>query len=43
MQDLMKRGENIEELMAKSKDLSTASVRYYAEVKKQNTASTSCC
>ena len=36
IKDLMKRGETIEELMLKSKDLSTHSVNYYAAAKKHN-------
>ena len=40
MNDLMKRGETIEDLMAKSKDLSTASVSFYKKAKKANTR---CC
>ena len=36
MIDLIKRGETIEELMEKSKDLSKQSVRYYAAAKKKS-------
>lgn len=34
MSDLLQRGETIESLMEKSKDLSTNSVRYYKASKK---------
>jgi synaptobrevin family protein YKT6 len=40
MKDLMARGETIEDLMEKSKDLSTASVSFYKKAKKANTR---CC
>jgi len=41
LQDLLKRGEAMEELMAKSnKDLNTASVDFYKKAKKANTR---CC
>jgi len=32
--DLLKRGENLDNLMAKSKDLSTVSVDFYKKAKK---------
>lgn len=40
MSELMKRGETIDDLMAKSKDLSTSSVSFYKNAKKANTR---CC
>jgi synaptobrevin family protein YKT6 len=40
MKDLLERGETIENLMEKSKDLSTASVSFYKKAKKANTR---CC
>lgn len=36
MEDLLKRGESLDELMAKSKDLSTMSVEFYKKAKKKN-------
>ena len=36
LNDLLKRGENLETLMAKSKDLGTVSVDFYKKAKKQN-------
>ena len=40
LQDLLKRGEAMEELMARSNDLNTASVSFYKKAKKANTR---CC
>ena len=36
MEDLLQRGENLDSLMAKSKDLSTMSVEFYKKAKKKN-------
>uniref|UniRef100_A0A7S3CQ28 Synaptobrevin-like protein n=1 Tax=Strombidium rassoulzadegani TaxID=1082188 RepID=A0A7S3CQ28_9SPIT len=36
LNDVLKRGENLEQLMAKSKDLSAVSVDFYKKAKKQN-------
>ena len=36
LSDLLKRGEELDTLMAKSKDLSTVSVDFYKKAKKQN-------
>ena len=36
LQDLLERGENIDALMAKSKDLSQTSVNFYKTAKKNN-------
>lgn len=36
MEDLIKRGESLDALMAKSKDLSTMSVEFYKKAKKKN-------
>ena len=36
MEDLIKRGESLDTLMAKSKDLSTMSVEFYKKAKKKN-------
>lgn len=36
LSDLLKREENLENLMAKSKDLSTVSVEFYKKAKKTN-------
>lgn len=36
MEDLLKRGESLDVLMAKSKDLSTMSVEFYKKAKKKN-------
>ena len=36
IEDLMKRGESLDSLMAKSKDLSTMSVEFYKKAKKKN-------
>eukprot|EP00933_Yihiella_yeosuensis_P045105 TRINITY_DN40423_c0_g1_i1.p1 TRINITY_DN40423_c0_g1~~TRINITY_DN40423_c0_g1_i1.p1 ORF type:complete len:200 (+),score=45.33 TRINITY_DN40423_c0_g1_i1:69-668(+) len=36
MDDLLKRGENLDQLMAKSKDLSSTSVQFYRTAKKNN-------
>ena len=36
MEDLLKRGESLDALMAKSKDLSTMSVDFYKKAKKKN-------
>ena len=36
LNDIMKRGENLDELMEKSKDLSSVSVGFYKKAKKQN-------
>ena len=36
MEDLIKRGESLDVLMAKSKDLSTMSVEFYKKAKKKN-------
>eukprot|EP00344_Euplotes_crassus_P003417 CAMPEP_0196998170 /NCGR_PEP_ID=MMETSP1380-20130617/3614_1 /TAXON_ID=5936 /ORGANISM="Euplotes crassus, Strain CT5" /LENGTH=110 /DNA_ID=CAMNT_0042414635 /DNA_START=305 /DNA_END=637 /DNA_ORIENTATION=- len=36
MEDLLKRGESLDALMAKSKDLSTMSVEFYKKAKKKN-------
>ena len=38
--DLLKKGEQLDNLMAKSKDLSTVSVDFYKKAKKQNSK---CC
>jgi len=40
LNDILKRGENLDTLMARSKDLSTVSVDFYKKAKKQNK---SCC
>lgn len=40
MEDLLKRGESLDALMAKSKDLSTMSVEFYKKAKKKNSK---CC
>ena len=40
LEDLLKRGEAMDELMSKSKDLSQVSVGFYKKAKKQNQ---SCC
>mmetsp|Transcript_10506 Transcript_10506/g.11782 ORF Transcript_10506/g.11782 Transcript_10506/m.11782 type:complete len:121 (-) Transcript_10506:67-429(-) len=40
MEDLIKRGESLDTLMAKSKDLSTMSVEFYKKAKKKNSK---CC
>ena len=40
LQDLLKRGEAMDELMAKSNDLNTASVDFYKKAKKANSR---CC
>ena len=40
LNDVLKRGENLDTLMARSKDLSTVSVDFYKKAKKQNTK---CC
>ena len=40
LNDILKRGENLDTLMARSKDLSTVSVDFYKKAKKQNTK---CC
>ena len=34
MSDIMKRGENLDQLMEKSKDLSSVSVNFYKKAKK---------
>merc|ERR1712039_743546 len=36
MDDLLKRGENLDQIMAKSKDLSSTSVEFYRTAKKNN-------
>ena len=36
MEDLLERGESLDTLMAKSKDLSTMSVEFYKKAKKKN-------
>ena len=36
MSDILKRGENLDQLMEKSKDLSSVSVNFYKKAKKQN-------
>merc|ERR1712176_1041452 len=36
MDDLLKRGENLDQLMQKSKDLSNTSVQFYRTAKKNN-------
>ena len=36
MEDILKRGENLDNLMEKSKDLSSVSVNFYKKAKKQN-------
>ena len=36
LNDVLKRGENLDQLMAKSKDLSAVSVDFYKKAKKQN-------
>jgi synaptobrevin family protein YKT6 len=36
LEDLLKRGEAMDELMAKSKDLNDVSVGFYKKAKKQN-------
>ena len=36
LEDLLKRGEQLDQLMTKSKDLSTVSVDFYKKAKKQN-------
>lgn len=36
LNDILKRGENLDTLMARSKDLSTVSVDFYKKAKKQN-------
>ena len=36
MEDLLKRGESLDALMTKSKDLSTMSVEFYKKAKKKN-------
>jgi len=36
LNDLLKREENLEGLMAKSKDLSTVSIEFYKRAKKAN-------
>jgi len=36
MDDLLKRGENLDQLMEKSKDLSNTSVQFYRQAKKNN-------
>jgi len=36
LEDLLKRGDSMDELMAKSKDLSDVSVGFYKKAKKQN-------
>ena len=40
MEDILKRGESLDALMAKSKDLSTMSVEFYKKAKKKNSK---CC
>ena len=40
LNDILKRGENLDTLMARSKDLNTVSVDFYKKAKKQNK---SCC
>ena len=40
LQDLLRRGEDMDQLMAKSKDLTTVSVDFYKKAKKQNSG---CC
>ena len=40
LQDLLKRGEAMDDLMAKSNDLNTASVDFYKKAKKTNSR---CC
>lgn len=40
LEDLLKKGEQIDQLMDKSKDLSAVSVDFYKKAKKQNS---SCC
>lgn len=40
LQDLLKRGEAMDELMAKSNDLNTASIDFYKKAKKANSR---CC
>jgi len=39
IQDILERGENLDNLMAKSEDLSTVSYKFYKQAKKTN----SCC
>ena len=36
LEDLLKRGESMDALMAKSKDLSDTSVKFYVKAKKTN-------
>ena len=36
LNDILKRGENLDTLMARSKDLSTVSVDFYKKAKKSN-------
>ena len=36
LHDLLKKGEQLDQLMVKSKDLSTVSVDFYKKAKKQN-------
>ena len=44
MTDLLKRGETLQSLMEKSKDLSKTSVKYYERAKRTNKqASGECC
>ena len=40
LSDLLERGENLDQLMEKSKDLSSVSVGFYKKAKKQNAG---CC